>query len=68
MNSISSWTKAAASTFGNQTYPELFSKQVQQFNFVVRLTVDSLWVEITWAKRGRLAFRGAADGHVGKGS
>jgi len=59
MNSISSWTKAAASTFGNQTYPELFSKQVQQFNFVVRLTVDSLWVEITWAKRGRLAFRAA---------
>lgn len=59
MKSVSTWTKAAASTFGDQAFPELFNKQVQPFSFVVRLTVDSLWVEITWAKHGRLAFRAA---------
>ncbi|MFD2872645.1 hypothetical protein ACFS5N_09210 [Mucilaginibacter ximonensis] len=59
MYSVSSWTKAAAATFGDPVLPELFKAQVQQFNFIGRLAADSLWIEVTWAKHGAIAFRAA---------
>lgn len=61
MYSVSSGAKAAAATFGDAAFPELFNLQVQQFNFIGRLTVDSLWIEVTWAKHGAVAFRTACS-------
>ncbi|WP_214073046.1 hypothetical protein [Mucilaginibacter sp. dw_454] len=59
MSYVSTWTKAAAATFGDPDFPEAFNKQVGAFQFAGRLIADSFWIEVTWAKKGALSFRAA---------